>query len=163
LLEGLGAEISLDYRLFSLNSQAMLAWKELGADTVTLYVEDDAENTALLLRTGVPVGKRVVLYSEIPLITSKIRIKDVRGDSPVVSDRGDEYTVRVQDGLTVVVPRQRFSLSGHRWELQGMGCATFVVDLSREPREQWKRILAACARGEALPDTSEFNFVMGLA
>jgi putative protease len=163
MLEGLEAEMSLDYRLFSLNSQAMLVWKELGADSVTLYVEDDAENTAILLRAAVPVEKRVILYSEIPLITSKIGIKDVRGDSPVVSDRGDEYTVRVQDGLTVVVPRQRFSLSGHREELQRMGCEAFIVDLSHEPREHWKRVLAACARGEALPDTSEFNFVMGLA
>jgi putative protease len=163
LLQGLDAEISLDYRLFSLNSQAMLAWKELGADAVTLYVEDDAENTAMLLRAAVPVGKRVLLYSEIPLITSKIRIKDVRGDAPVVSDRGDEYTVRIQDGLTVVVPRRRFSLSGHKAKLQGMGCASFVVDLSHESRDHWKRILTACARGEVLPDTSEFNFVMGLA
>jgi putative protease len=163
LLEGLGAEISVDYRLFSLNSQAMLVWQEFGADAVTLYVEDDAENTAMLLRAGVPIDKRMILYSEIPLITSKIRIKDVRGDAPVVSDRGDEYTVRVQDGLTVVVPSRRFSLSGYRGKLQGMGCETFVVDLSHEPREHWKRVLAACIRGEVLPDTSEFNFTMGLA
>lgn len=163
LLDGLECRRDLDYRLFSLNSQAMLLWEELGAESATLYMEDDAENMAALLQADLPVEKRVLVYGEVPVITSKIRIKDIRADSPVISDRGDEYTVRIQDGLTVVTPRTRFSLTAYRGKLQEMGCSKFEIDLSHEPRERWKTVLSAFARGEVLPDTSEFNFVMGLA
>lgn len=162
LLDGLDVKMTIDYRLFSLNSQAMLAWKEFGADAATLYIEDDAENMAALLRVDVPVEKRIVLYGEVPVITSKIKIKDIRGDVPVVSDRGEGYMVRVQDGLTVVTPTKPFSLTGRRARLQELGCQAFVIDLSHEPRERWKNILGAFARSESLPDTSEFNFTMGL-
>ncbi len=162
LLKGKEAALSADYRLFSLNSQAMMVWKELGVEAVTLYIEDDAENMASMLRSDVPVLKRVLLYSDVPAITSKIRIKDVHGDSPVVSDRGDEYMVRMQDGLTVITPARRFSLTAHRWRIQEMGCSSFILDISREPRERWKQVMAAYARGEQIPDTSEFNFTMGL-
>ena len=47
--KGTDAELNTDYRLFSLNSQALLSWQELGAVAATLYIEDDAENMAELL------------------------------------------------------------------------------------------------------------------
>lgn len=162
LLRGLDLEISADYRLFSLNSLALLSWKELGAAAVTLYIEDDAENMGLLLQAGLAVKKRVLIHCGIPAITSKIRIKDVRSDTPVVSDRGEGYMVKIQDGLTVVVPTRIFSLTGHLRKLRERGGADFVIDLSHEPRERWKIVLDAYARGETLPGTSEFNFTMGL-
>jgi putative protease len=162
LLRGLELEISADYRLFSLNSQALLTWKELGAAAVTLYIEDDAENMGLLLQADVDVRKRVLVHSGIPAITSKIRIKDVRSDTPVVSDRGEGYLVKIQDGLTVVTPTRIFSLTGHVRKLRERGASDFVIDLSHEPRERWKTVLGAFARGETLPGTSEFNFTMGL-
>jgi putative protease len=43
-----------------------------------------------------------------------------------------------------------------------MGCGSFVVDLSALPQKEWPRVLDAFARGTSLPDTSEFNFTMGL-
>jgi hypothetical protein len=68
----------------------------------------------------------------------------------------------MQDGLTVVTPMRRFSITAHRGKLQEMGCPVFVMDLSREPRERWKALMGAFARSEALPDASEFNFSRGL-
>ncbi len=162
IVKGLDVELSTDYRLFSLNSQSMLVWNELGAEAVTLYMEDDSENMSALLRADVAVPKRVLLYGEVPAITSKIRIKDVRADSPLTSDRGDGYQVRLQDGLTVVTPVRRFSFTAYKGKLQEMGCPAFIMDLSGEPRERWRALLGAYARSEALPDTSEFNFTAGL-
>ncbi|HEX9022303.1 MAG TPA: U32 family peptidase [Geobacteraceae bacterium] len=155
-------EVVTDYRLFSLNSQALLAWQELGAASATLYIEDDADNLAELLAVEVPLSRRVVAYCGVPAITSKIAIKGVKSDAPVVSDRGDAYTVAVKEGLTVVTPERRFSLTAHRIRLQEMGCGSFVIDLTTSPREEWPRILDAFARGRELPGTSEFNFAMGL-
>ena len=155
-------EIITDYRLFSLNSQALLAWRELGAGAATLYIEDDAGNMAELLRRDLPIAMRVLVYCGVPAITSKIAIKGVRSDAPVVSDRGDAYTVTVKDGLTVVTPERRFSLIASRGQLQEMGCRSFEIDLAGAPREEWPQVLDAFSRGRELPGTSEFNFKMGL-
>lgn len=162
LLRGTAGEISTDYRLFSLNSQAILLWRELGAAAPTLYMEDDGENLADLMAADLPVRRRVLLFAPVPVITTRIAIKGVKGDSPLVSDRGDAYTVAVRDGLTTVTAERRFSLSGYRRRLREMGCASFVADLSAETGEGRKRVLEACIRGAAIEGTSEFNFVMGL-
>ena len=162
LLAGLEAEIATDYRLFSLNSQAMLAWQELGAKACTLYIEDDADNMAALLAAPLAVPRRVLVYSGVPVITTRIRIKDVKGDAPLTSDRGDSYLLAVKDGLTVITPTRQFSLTGFKQKLLEMGCSSFVIDLSQLPQNEWPRVLDAFARGGTLPETSEFNFTMGL-
>ena len=162
LAKPVSLEISTDYRLFSLNSQALLAWVGLGAKAATLYIEDDAENMAELLAFDLPIRCRVLVYGGVPVITTKIRIKDVKSDAPLVSDRGEGYLATARDGLTVITPTKPFSLTGFRRRLQEMGCGSFVVDLSQLPGNEWPRVLGAFARGEALPETSEFNFTMGL-
>jgi len=155
-------EIITDYRLFSLNSQALLSWREMGASEATLYIEDDADNMAQLLRADIPIDRRVMVYCGVPAITSKIVVKGVKSDSPVLSDRGDGYSVTIRDGLTVVAPERRFSLTAFRGRLQEMGCSSFVIDLTAAPQEEWPRILDAFIRGKELPGTTEFNFLMGL-
>jgi putative protease len=162
LLKGLDVELSTDYRLFSLNSQALLSWQELGATAATLYIEDDADNMAALMSADLPIRRRVIVYSGIPAITSKIRIKDVRSDVPVQSDRGEGYRVTSKDGLTVITPTVMFSLTAHKGKLKDLGVASFIVDLSASPQNEWGGVLDACRRGYALPGTSEFNFTMGL-
>jgi len=162
LLKGIEGELSTDYRLFSVNSQAIRTWQELGAVAVTLYIEDDAENLALLLAADLPVARRVLVYGSVPVITSKIAIKGVKADAPILSDRGDGYRVTIRDGLTVVTATTPFALTGFRERLQGMGCTSFVIDLGQTPAEQWPRILDAFARGCELPGSSPFNFAMGL-
>ena len=154
--------IVTDYRLFSLNSQALLAWEELGCSGATLYLEDDAVNLAALLSADVPIPRRVVVYAPVPVITSKIGIRSVRDDAPVQSERGEGYEVTQKEGLTVITPTTRFSLIRHRNRLLELGCRTFVVDLSGHSREEKERVLDAVKRGTELPGTSEFNFGMGL-
>lgn len=159
---GRDAELTTDYRLFSLNTQAIMAWHELGVTTATLYIEDDVENMTALLAAPVPVRRRVLVYGGVPAMTTRVAIKGVKGDAPLVSDRGEEYEVAVRGDLTTITPAIRFSVTHFRSRLQEAGCGSFVVDLSQAPREQWRPILDAFARGEGIPGTSEFNFVMGL-
>jgi putative protease len=162
LLEKIDAELSTDYRLFSLNSQAMLVWEELGVGACTLYIEDDAENFGALLAADLPVERRIMVYGNVPAITSKITIKGVKGDIPVQSDRGDGYRVTVKDGLTTITPTVPFSFTGFRDRLEGLGCHSFVIDLSQVLPNDRQRILDAWATGRELPGTSPFNFSMGL-
>ncbi len=162
LLAGYDAEISTDYRLFSLNSQAILSWQELGAVAATLYIEDDADNLGALLAANLPLQRRVLLYGDVPAITSKITIKEVKSDQPVMSDRGEGYRVTMRDGLTVVTPTTKFSLTQFRERLQSMGCSAFILDLAHLNRDQQEQVLSSYAAGRELPNSSQFNFTMGL-
>lgn len=163
LLRGDGVTIVTDYRLFSLNSQALLLWEELGASAATLYLEDDAANLATLLAAEVPIPRRLLIYGPVPVITSRIAIKGVRDHAPVLSGRDEGYDVTQKEGMTVITPTKRFSLLRHRNRLLDMGCHTFIVDLAGHTREEGERVLAAVQRGEELPGTTDFNFLMGLA
>ncbi|WP_243372775.1 U32 family peptidase [Geotalea sp. SG265] len=162
LLAGLDVELSTDYRLFSLNSQALLAWQELGATAATLYIEDDAENMAALLAADLPIKRRIIAYGSVPVITSKIRIKDVRNDVPVLSDRHDGYRVTARDGLTVVTPTVMFSLTPYKGKLKEIGCSSFILDLSQTAPAEFGTIITAFGRGGTLEGTSDFNFSRGL-
>lgn len=162
MLSDLDVEISTDYRLFSLNSQALMAWQEMGAAAATLYMEDDAANMAQLLAANVDIKRRIITYGGVPAITSKIRIKDVRNDVPVLSDRNDGYRVTTRDGLTIITPTTMFSLTAFRSKLREMGCASFIIDLSQTPPLEQGKIINAFNRGLELPGTSDFNFNRGL-
>jgi putative protease len=162
LLEEIDAEIATDYRLFSLNSQAILAWEELGANACTLYIEDDVENYADLLAADLALEKRIMVYSSVPAITSKIAIKGVKADMPVQSDRGDGYRVTQKDGLTVITPTTPFSFTGFRDKLESIGCSSYIIDLAHVAPNDIQRVLGAWGSGRELPGTSQFNFNMGL-
>ncbi|MBI1921175.1 MAG: DUF3656 domain-containing protein [Geobacter sp.] len=160
--KGMDAELLTDFRLYSLNTQALQAWQDVGATSATLYIEDDGENMERLLSVDLPIRRRVILYASVPVITSRIRIRELKGDSQLVSDRGDIYDVAARDGLTVVTAKRPFSISHFRGRLAQAGCSSFVADLAQVPAEHRKRLIDAISRGEQIRDTSEFNFSMGL-
>lgn len=159
-------DLSTGYRLFSLNSQAMTAWRELGVRETVLYLEDDRENLRqLLARQQDDAGDAAVtLYGAVPLITSRIRIGGLRPGSRLESDRGDGYWVEQRSGLTVLRAERDFSLLERLPELQQMGCRRFIIDLSHlgpfSPRG--KQVLEAFRRGQGVAGTSPFNYEAGL-
>jgi putative protease len=102
------------------------------------------------------------LFGDVPLITSKIAIKGVKDDSPLLSDRGEGYRVTTRDGLTRVTPTRKFSITQYRDRLQSMGCSSFILDLSCLDKSGQERVLAAYAGSREIPETSTFNFIQGL-
>jgi putative protease len=155
-------ELSTGYRCFSTNSQALLAWHELGAELATLYLEDDGENLGQLLRQALPLERSVVVYAPLPVMTTKIRIKDAHTNTPLVSDRGERYRVTSRDGLQTVCADTPFSLTARHSELRRNRCSSYLIDLRQTPRETWNDILASFRGGREIPDTTEFNYVQGL-
>jgi len=155
-------EISTDYRLFSLNSQALLAWHDSGAASSVLYIEDDAENISSLLSSDLPLQCRILLFSDVPAITSKIAIKGVKNDAPLLSDRGEGYRVTTRDGLTQVTPSRKFSITQYKDRLQSMGCSSFILDLSCLDKNEQERVFTAYAGSKEIPESSPFNFIQGL-
>jgi putative protease len=157
-----GVQISTWHRCFSLNSQALASWNELGAVSATLYLEDDSANLGDLLASGVDIEQRIMVYSPLPVMTTKIRIKDVHANTPLRSDRGETYRVTSQDGLQTISSSLPFSLTARHSELRQKGCSSFVIDLSEEPRERWGEIIAAFKSGRELTGTTEFNYAAEL-
>ncbi|ABK97705.1 peptidase U32 [Pelobacter propionicus DSM 2379] len=153
-----GLHISAWHRCFTLNSQSLLAWKELGAESVTLYMEDDAANLGDLLAAPLGVERRVIVYAPLPVMTTKIRIKDVHSNIPLQSDRGEEYSVSSRDGLQTISAALPFSLTGRRNELRHKGCSSFLIDLRQAKRESWADIIGAFKAGRPMADTTEFNY-----
>jgi putative protease len=154
--------ISTWHRCFTLNSQALAAWRELGAETATLYIEDDAVNLAALLAADIAIERRVIVYAPLPVMTTKIRIKDVHSNIPLHSDRGEAYTVTTRDGLQTITAATPFSLAARRSELRGKGCGSFLIDLRQAPRESWSDIIGAFKTGREIPGTTEFNYATEL-
>ncbi len=157
-----GLQISTWHRCFSLNSQSLIAWKELGASLATLYMEDDAENLAELLAAETGIQSRIIAYAPLPVMTTKIKIKDVHSNTPLQSDRGEEYTVSTRDGLQTITAAIPFSLTARHSELRGKGCQAFLIDLRQTKREAWSDVVGAFKAGRSIPNTTEFNYSQGL-
>jgi len=155
-------QISTWHRCFSLNSQALAVWKELGAGSATLYIEDDAANLAQLLATGITIERRVIAYAPLQVMTTKIRIKDVHNNIPLHSDRGEGYSVTTRDGLQSISALSPYSLTARHNELRRMGCCSFLIDLRQAPRENWSEIMAAFRASREIAGTTEFNYTTGL-
>jgi putative protease len=159
LLRGLdGLHISAWHRCFSLNSQALAAWQDLGVETATLYIEDDAVNLAALLAADIAVQRRIIAYAPLPVMTTKIRIKDVHSNTPLHSDRGEAYSVTTRDGLQTILAATPFSLTARHNELRSKGCGSFLIDLRESSRESWGDIMGAFKAGRPISGTTEFNY-----
>jgi len=154
--------ISAGLRCFSLSTQALAAWKELGAKSATLYIEDDANNLSELLASNPGMELRVIAYAPLPVMTTKIRMKEVHSNIPLVSDRGESYTVSSRDGLQTICASEPFSLTARHAELRRMGCNAFLLDLTQANRESWLDIIAAFKAGRSIEGTTEFNYPMEL-
>lgn len=152
------------FRLFSVNSQALLAWKELGINDAELYIEDDRNNFAEILKRETGLSTSLTVYASVPLITSRIAVKNVRSDSPVVSDRGDAYRVAQRQGLTWLRSETDFSFIANINELQSLGCDNFIIDLSHlDPfSARGKLVLESVKRGCDPPECSKFNYELGM-
>ncbi|PLX90996.1 MAG: peptidase U32 [Desulfuromonas sp.] len=165
LFDGLeDIELHSSFRLFSLNSQSLCAWRELGISEAELYIEDDRDNLREILQRDCDVKTALTVYASVPLITSRIAIKGVRSDAPVVSDRSDAYRVNQRQGLTWLRSETDFSFLANLNELEGFGCHNFIIDLSHlDPFSQrGRQVLDATRRGIDPPDISKFNYEMGM-
>ena len=151
------------YRLFTLYSQAALAWREQGVGEMTLYIEDDRENLSdLLVRGGLTFN--LVAYSQVPMMTTRVPMPRVRPDSPLVSGRDEHYLVRRQKETSTISAETDFSLIGRLHQLRALGFHNFTVDLSHLSAfsPPGKNVLAAFAADRPIPSTSLFNFDFGM-
>jgi hypothetical protein len=167
LFSGLSGLILLGgFRCYTLNSQAALAWQELGLSELTADLEDDRKNLQELFRRGDHLPPlAITVYSPLVVMLSRIPVRGVRTGAVLRAEGGEGYRVFQHHDLTEVLAEQDFSLLGHLAELREMGCSQIIADLSQcgAMSAKGKQVLAACAADQPLPETTTFNYRRGLA
>lgn len=159
-----GVRLLGGFRCYTMNSQAALAWQELGLAELAGNLEDDRGNIKALLRRPLGLPLTVTVYSPLVLMLSRIPLK-MRPGTLLRSEQGEGCRVVSGHGLTEVSAEEDFSLSGFLGELKAMGCTEFLADLSRSGAGsvQGKQVLAVLAADQPLPGTTPFNYKRGLA
>jgi len=149
--------------LYTMNSQAALAWRELGLTEITLPLESDQANLTALLTKDLGIEPRLTIYSPLLLLTSRIPLRGIRPGDHLHDSQGEELRLVNDPGLTVLANGSDFSLIGRLDELPEI--ASLHVDLSRcGPFSQRGHtvLTAVHGAGSAPPDTTTFNFSRGL-
>ena len=153
------------FRCYILNSQAALAWQELGLAELTVDLEDDRGNLQELFCRGAQLPfLAATVYSPLPVMLSRIPVRGVRPGSVLRAEGGEGYRVCQNNGLTEVLAEHDFSLLGFLASLKGMGCIRIIADLSHCGALSAKghQVLAALAADQPLPETTVFNYERGL-
>lgn len=105
-----GLNLYSSFRLFSLNSQAIAGLAELGIKEAELYIEDDRTNLTDILNRKMPIPTAMTIYGSVPLLTSRVKIKQVRSDSPGVVGQWQRLSGPTTPGPDLVEQRDRFLL-----------------------------------------------------
>jgi putative protease len=119
---------------------------------------------ANLLRRDPGIEMALTIYASVPLLRSRIEIRQLKGNAPVVSDRGDAYRVQQRHGVTSLDSLTDFSFVADQAELEAFGCRHFIVDLSHlgATSARGKDVLEAVRRRVDPPNCSKFNYRQGM-
>ena len=152
------------FRCYTMNSQAAMAWQELGLAELMVSLEDDGKNIRELYGRPLALPLAVTVYSPMPVLLSRIPVRGVRPGSMLYSDRNEGFRVRTFHALTEIAGEHDFSLLGHVHELRGMGCGHLIVDLSHcgAASARGREVLAALDVDRRLPAALSFNYERGL-
>ncbi|MBA3006888.1 MAG: U32 family peptidase [Proteobacteria bacterium] len=153
------------FRCYTLNSQAALAWQDLGLAELTLSLEDERTNISDLFHRPLTIPLALTVYSPVTLLLSRIPIKGLRSGNVLHADNDEIYRIFTDTGLTEVMHGRDLSLLGYLQEIKEMGCARIIVDLSQcsTGSSKGQKILATLALDQPLPDTFTFNYLQGLS
>jgi len=121
------ADITADWPLYTLNTQAALQWRGQGLQQFVLSPEDDAENLFALI--GQLGGAAIVpVYQHTPLMISATR---PAADGSELTDRSRRaFRVEQAGRQFVLFDEMPFSLAGYLDDLKAKGARCFRIDLS---------------------------------
>lgn len=159
------AKLTGSYRLYLLNSQSALAWKEIGLAEGTCYLEDDRDNLADLAQrnTGLPLN--VTVFAQVPLLISRMPLVGLRSGDHLASDRDEPLQIERHGEVSTLLAGRRFSLTGHLADLSKIGLTHWVIDLGdvESTSREGRHIMEAIQQDRSIAGCTHFNFGLGLA
>ena len=159
LLKG-QTDITADWPLYTLNSQAALEWKDQGIEQFVLSPEDDAENIySLIDQLG---GAAIIpVYQHTPLMISATRPEADGADLTDHSRR--KLRVEPSGREFVLTGETPFSITDHLADLKARGARRFRIDLcyGTNSTEQVADLVRRITSGQSVPGETG-NFLRGL-
>jgi putative protease len=173
-LPGEALNLSSDFSLYALNTEAALAAHDLNVNTVALSIEDDRVSLEEKLKAW-PQGHlkpQVILYKDTPLfIAEACSLTALHNGCPtaavcgyrtleIENDEGERFFVAHESCKSIVYGAKAFSLSQHQEELMTMGVEDFRIDfLTREyTAEQLTNVLRCIQEAEKPAETHNANY-----
>ena len=149
-------DLTADWQLYTLNTEAAEQWKELGIKQNVLSPEDTGDNLIALLNI---LGDRAIVpvYQHTPLMISATppdtsnHLSDRRQKPMQVETNGDQYVLIYEDP---------FCLTDHLPALRSAGARRFRIDLSYgvSDAEQAAEIIRTVRAGLPISGSYDGNF-----
>lgn len=171
-------DLSSDFTLYVLNTEAAIAAQDLGLKTLALSIEDDRSSLEEKLEHWPNAGLKpqVILYKDTPLfIAEACSLTALHGGCPtaavcgyrtleIENDEGERFFVAHESCKSIVYGAKAFSLSQHRRELSAFGVEDFRIDfLTREyTSEHLQSVLRQIAKAETVAETHTANYERSL-
>ena len=141
-------DITADWPLYTLNTQAALQWRKQGIQHMVLSPEDQAENLSALIEE---LGDAAILpvYQHTPLMISATR---PAADGHELIDRSNRaFRIEPNGKEFVLVNEVPFSLAEKLDELKAAGARRFRIDLCYGTGSDAKKIIEDFISGRPVP------------
>lgn len=171
-------DLSSDFTLYVLNTEAAVAARDLDLRTLALSIEDDRSSIKEKLENWPEAGLKpqVILYKDTPLfIAEACSLTALHGGCPtaavcgyrtleIENDEGERFFVAHESCKSIVYGAKAFSLSQHRRELAAFGVEDFRIDfLTREyTSEHVQSVLRQINKAETIAETHTANYERSL-
>jgi putative protease len=140
-------DISSDFSLYALNSEAVMMLQERGVRTAALSIEDDATNISSILAHWPegPIEPQVIVYKDTPLfIAEACSLTALHHGCPtakvcgyrtleIENEDGEKFFVAHESCKSVVYGKEAFALTQHRAQLRSLGVRRFRLDFLTRP------------------------------
>ena len=172
-------DLSGDFTLYALNSEAHAAITEIGVKTATLSVEDDLENITAQVETldqAKVAETSVILYKDTPLfIAEACSLTALHNGCPsaavcgyrtleIENKEGERFFVAHESCKSVVYGKRAFGVTHLKQNLKDLGFRNFRIDFLTRPytSTEVSAILSAALTGAAIEQTHSANFTRTL-
>jgi len=163
--QSLPMELIAGSQLYSMNSETIRAWRELGIKQIVPPLENDRDNLGELMARRGDMEICLTIYGPVQLMTSRIPLRGVKDGSLFYPDQGSGFRFSYDHGLTTLNSIEDFSLLGHLDEEPVSACSKIHLDLSHcgPFSGKGRAILKALKEGRELDGTTTFNLYRGLS
>lgn len=168
------ADLSGDFTLYTLNTEAVIQACELGLHRVALSVEDDRANLQDKMQHWPQraIEPQAILYKDTPLfIAEACSLTALHQGCPtakvcgyrtldIENDAGERFFVAHESCKSIVYGDQAYSVSQHVDELRAMGIQRFRLDFLTRPYDATAihTIMQRATQGHTILQTHDANY-----